>query len=253
MTDGAALADLLTKQMRDVSQDLHLVVVYSQSPLPDGSPAATPESRERYRKALLQENCTFEQVSVLAHNIGYLKLNSFPDPSICESTATAAMASLNNADAIIIDLRDNRGGYPNMVMLLAAYLFDHPEYMFSPIQNVSEQSWTHSPVPGNKLADKPVYVLISPKAISAAEHFCYDLKMLKRATFVGETTGGAAHAGRFYRIEEHFGVAVTEIRPINPYSKNDWEGVGIEPDVKVSAADALARAQDLAEARLRKK
>jgi C-terminal processing protease CtpA/Prc len=41
----------------------------------------------------------------------------------------AAMASLNDADALIFDLRDNTGGFESMVSLLASYLFDHPEYM----------------------------------------------------------------------------------------------------------------------------
>jgi len=34
--------------------------------------------------------------------------------------------------------------------------------------------------------------------------------------------------------------------PINPVTKGDWEGTGVEPDVKVSAADALATAEKLA-------
>jgi Peptidase family S41/N-terminal domain of Peptidase_S41 in eukaryotic IRBP len=188
--DGAALADLLTKQMRDVSHDMHLVVVYSEAPLPDrplGSPP--PEAVARYRMAMEQSNCTFEKVEVLAHNIGYLKLNSFPDPSICRATATSAMTSLNHVDAILFDLRDNGGGYPEMVSLIAAYLFDHPEYMYNPREAPTQQSWTQSPVAGSRLADKPVYVLTSARTFSGAEQFSYDLKMLKRATLVGEKTG----------------------------------------------------------------
>ena len=76
-----------------------------------------------------QENCMFEKVEILPHNIGYLKLNFFGDTSVCLSTATAAMASLNHADAIIFDLRDNPGGYANMVALIATYLFDHPTHL----------------------------------------------------------------------------------------------------------------------------
>ncbi|MGB9147556.1 MAG: hypothetical protein WCC14_17140, partial [Acidobacteriaceae bacterium] len=37
-TSGPALAALLTAQMRDASQDMHLVVEYSQNPLPAGPP-----------------------------------------------------------------------------------------------------------------------------------------------------------------------------------------------------------------------
>ena len=40
---------------------------------------------------------------------------------------------------------------------------------------------------------------------------------------------------------------------INPFSTADWAGVGVEPDVKVKAADAWEAAQKLAESNLRKK
>lgn len=260
VTDGAAFADLLTRQMRDVSHDMHLELAYSQAPLPAarfdalGRPREpTPEDLARYREAMKQENCTFEKTEILRHNIGYLKLNSFPDASLCRATATAAMASLNQTEAVIFDLRDNRGGEPEMVSLMAAYLFDHPEYLYNPRENTTRESWTQSPVSGNRLADKPVYVLTSARTFSGAEQFCYNLKMLKRATLVGETTGGAAHAGVFHRIDEHFGIGIPEARAINPYSKTDWEGTGVEPDVKVPAADALETAVRLAESKLLKK
>jgi hypothetical protein len=253
VTDGAAFANLLTRQMRDVSPDRHLVLVYSQDPLPQNPSRPTAEDLARYRKAMEQQNCTFEKVEILPRNIGYLKLNSFPDPSVCRPTATAAMASLNDADAIIFDLRDNRGGEPAMVALIAAYLFDRPEYWYNPRENTTEQSWTLSPVPGNRLADKPVYVLTSARTLSGAEQFCYDLKMLKRGTLIGETTGGAAHSGVFHRIDDHFGMGIPETKPINPFSKSDWAETGVEPDVSVKTADALDTALKLARDRLQKK
>jgi len=163
------------------------------------------------------------------------------------------MASLNHTNAIIFDLWDNRGGYSSTVSLIAAYLFDHPEYMYSPRENTTERSWTRSPVPGNRLADKPVYVLTSARTFSGAEHFSYNLKMLKRATLVGETTGGATDVGIFHRIDDHFGMGIRETRAINPYSQPDWAVMGVEPDVRVKAADALETAVKLAESKLVKK
>jgi C-terminal processing protease CtpA/Prc len=100
------------------------------------------------------------------------------------------------------------------------------------------------------LANKPVYVLISRRTFSGAEHFSYDLKMLKRATLVGETTGGATDVGAFHRIDDHFGMGIRETRAINPYSEPDWAVTGVEPDVKVKAEDALETAKKLAENRL---
>ncbi len=253
VTDGAAFAALLTRQLRDASHDLHLEVVYSQDPLPDRPPGPTPERMARYRAAMEQQNCTFEKVEmILPHHIGYLKLNSFPDPSTCESRARAAMASLNDVSAIIFDLRENGGGYLSMVMLIAAYLFDHPEYMYNPRENTTERSWTRSPVPGNRLADKPVFVLTSARTFSGAEHLSYNWKMLNRATLVGETTRGATDVGIFHRIDDHFGMGIRETRAINPYSERDWAVTGVEPDVKVKAADALETAVKLAEGKLQK-
>ena len=232
VTGGTAFAHLLTKQMRDVSHDMNLEVVYSRNPIPDRPPGLTPERLAAYREAMEQDHCTFQKVEILPHNIGYLKLNSFPDPALCQTTATAAMARLNQADAIIFDLRDSRGGDPSMVSMIAAYLFDHPEYLYNPRENTTEQSWTRSPVSGNSLANKPVYLLTSSSTISGAEQFSYDLKMLKRATLVGETTGGDAHAGVIHRIDDHFGMGIPEVRAINPFSRTDWEETGVEPDVK---------------------
>jgi Peptidase family S41/N-terminal domain of Peptidase_S41 in eukaryotic IRBP len=246
VTDGAAFADLLTRQMRDASGDMHLMMEYSRDKLPDGPPAQTPEDLARFRAFLEQNNCFIRKVEMLPHQIGYLKLDWFSEPSICRPAAVAAMAQLNNAKAVIFDLRDNRGGAPGSTVMFAAYLFDHPEYWYSPREVPNEESWTRSPVPGNKLADKPVYVLTSSSTWSGAEQFSYDLKMLKRATLVGETTRGGAHAGVFHRIDDHFGMGIPEKKAINPFGKADWEGVGVEPDVKVKAADALETAIKLA-------
>jgi hypothetical protein len=255
-TDGPTFADLLTTQMRDVSHDKYMAVIYSAVKTSENTSAPTAEEVARYRKEMEQNNCTFEEITILPHNIGYLKFNSFPDASICRPTAAAAMAKLNHADAIIFDLRDNPGGYANMVALIATYLFDRPTHLndfYDRSQNSTEESWTLPPVPGNTLADKPAFVLTSSTTFSAAEGFSYDLKMLKRATLVGETTSGRGHMGAPHRIDDHFTISVPGMKVTNPISKTNWEGTGVEPDVKVKAADALKAAINLAEGNLQKK
>ena len=255
-TDGSTFANLLTSQMRDVSHDKYVAMIYSAVTTRENSPAPSAEEVARYRKEMKQNNCTFQTVRILPHNIGYLKFNSFPDASICGPTAAAAMAKLNDADAIIFDLRDNPGGYANMVALIATCLFDRPTHLndfYDRSQNSTEESWTLPPVPGNRLADKPAFVLTSSATFSAAEGFSYDLKMLKRATLVGETTSGRGHMGAEHRIDDHFTIRVPGIRVINPISRTNWEGTGVEPDVKVKATDALRAAIALAEGKLQKK
>ncbi|MBV9771787.1 MAG: S41 family peptidase [Bryobacterales bacterium] len=235
ITNIRDFASALTRHLRAATRDMHIEVIYSAGVLPNGPPPAqSAEALARYRTAMLRQNCTFEAPEMLPNNIGYLKFNFFPDTAACKDKAQAAMGALNEAQSVILDLRENGGGFGNMVI------------MYSPRDNVTEQSWTHSPVLGTKLADKPVYLLTSSRTISAAEDFCFNLKMLKRATIVGETTQGSAHAGVIYRIDDHLGIAIPAIKPINPYSKVDWESVGVAPDVKVNAADALTTAVALA-------
>jgi hypothetical protein len=65
--------------------------------------------------------------------------------------------------------------------------------------------------------------------------------------------GGGAHSGVWHRIDDHFGMGIPETKAINPFSKNDWAEIGVEPDVKVKAADALVTAEKLAESKLQKK
>ena len=42
-----------------------------------------------------------------------------------------------------------------------------------------------------------------------------------------------------HRINDHFMITVPFARPVNPVTHTNWEGVGVEPDVKVSAQEAL--------------
>ncbi|MBS1842120.1 MAG: S41 family peptidase [Acidobacteria bacterium] len=253
ISDRAMLAAVMTDELREATGDRNLTLDYFSSPLPQQPSAQLPEVRAQYRESMKQQNCTFEKVELLPRNIGYLKLNSFPDPEVCRVAAMAAMTYVNHADAVIFDLRENRGGYPAMVQFLGSYLFDHPEYWYNPREATTENSWTRSPIEGNNLTDKPVFILTSKTTASGAEQFAYDLKMLKRATIVGETTAGAAHSGVFHRLDDHFGMGIPEVKAINPYSANDWSEVGVSPDIKVPAANALDAALKLAHAKLSKK
>ncbi len=249
-TDGGFFAEMLTAQMQVVSHDEHLRVVYKPFKTQEGaSVGPTPEEIAHYREAMKRNNCSFEEVRTLPHNIGHLKFNAFPDVDVCRSMVEGVMKSLRHADAIIFDLRDNRGGDPHMVALMCSYLFDHRTHLndiYDRHENTTQEFWTSSPIPGNTLADKPAYVLTSANTFSGAEEFSNDLKNLKRATLVGETTAGGAYLVQERRIDEHFSIQVPFGRPINPISKTDWEGNGVEPDVKVNATAALEKAQEMA-------
>lgn len=63
---------------------------------------------------------------------------------------------------------------------------------------------------------------------------------------IGETTFGGAHPTEIRPIDAHFSVAVPFARSMNPITKTNWEGTGVEPDVKVAADQALDVALKLA-------
>ena len=250
VTSGRQFADRLTEHLQAVSRDKHLRVGFSAQPLPDRSPGPpSPEQQERARKQMAGINCTFEKIEILPGNIGYLKFNAFMSPSLCGETAAAAMNFLSNSDALIVDLRQNGGGDPAMIAFISTYLFAEPVHLndlYERKNDVTRQWWTLPYVPGHRLAGKPVYVLTANRTFSGAEEFSYNLKNLKRATIVGEVTGGGAHPVSGHRIDSHFIIGVPFARAINPISKTNWEGVGVEPDVKVKKEIGLETAHKMA-------
>ena len=255
LTDGNEFADALTRDLQAVSHDKHLGVRYDPFTSPEHSGASSgphepsPAEQAQFRKMLDQQNCTFSKLEILNHNIGYIKFGAFPPPDICGPTVVAAMNFVAHTDALIFDLRENHGGDPEMVDFMVSYLFPQPTHindLTNRHENETHQYWTLPWIPGPRLVDQPVYVLTSQKTFSGGEEFTFDLKTQKRATIVGETTGGGAHPVEGMPAGDHFTIGVPFGRPINPVTKGDWEGKGIEPDVKVSAADALTAAEKLA-------
>jgi hypothetical protein len=250
VTDGDTFAKMLTDHFQEVSHDKHLRVDFSPAKMPE-RPAGPPDAEAvaRHRKQMERMNCGFDKVEILPGNVGYLKFDMFADPDICGPTAVAAMNFLANVDAIIFDLRENGGGDPKMIALVSTYLFAKPTHLndlWERKTDSTQQYWTLPYVPGKRLDDKPAFVLTSKDTFSGAEEFSYNLKNLKRATIIGETTGGGAHPVSGHRIDDHFMIGVPFARAINPISKTNWEGTGVEPDVKVAAADVLTTAQKLA-------
>lgn len=255
---GPGFAMRLNRDLGEIAHDKHLRVDYSVRILPPQRAQSatlrtittkTAEEVSQERREMDRINCGFRRAEELDGNVGYLKFDMFADPNICGQTAVAAMNFVAGTRALIIDLRENHGGAPGMVALIASYLFDHRTHLndlWTRSTDHTQEFWTEDSVPGRRFGgEKPVYVLTAARTFSGAEEFAYDLKALKRATIVGETTGGGAHPVRDRRVDDHFIIGVPFARAINPVTHTNWEGVGVEPDVKVAASEALATAQKL--------
>jgi C-terminal processing protease CtpA/Prc len=257
---GQELATKLTGQLQEVSKDKHLRVMCSTDKLP-ARPAKEekppPKDQERMRQGGEKLNGGYRRVERLAGNVGYLQVDAFMHPDVAADPAAAAMNFLAHTDALIIDLRTNGGGTPHSVALLCSYFFDekpvHLNSLYWRKGDRTEEFWTLKEVAGKRYLGKDVYLLTSRRTFSGAEEFAYDLQSLKRATVVGETTGGGAHPGGTVPIDDHFLVFVPTGRAINPVTKTNWEGIGVNPDVEVAADKALDSAHDLAVKKLLEK
>jgi hypothetical protein len=267
ITSARQLARTLTEHLQAVSRDKHLRVNYRAAVLGDGDipgariirrmPAGGDgDGNPAGGRRIIREpggatgaatgTLGLEKVETLGGNLGYLDFSLFDPSDEAQAKVSEAMNRLSDTDALIIDLRRCRGGARNTITLLMSYFFDksvHLSDAYDRVANRTDESWSLADVPGKRYARKDVYILTSSFTFSAAEDVSYTLKNLQRATIVGETTGGGAHPVRGRRLNDHFFVMVPFARYISPVTKTNWEGVGVEPDVRVPAAHALKVAQ----------
>jgi hypothetical protein len=252
LTEGELFALALTLHLQEVGHDEHLWVRWHPEPLPDDDRPLrhNPEwVAERLQEARL-DNYGLYKVERLQGNVGYLDIRYFHRPAWGGDTAVAAMNFLANVNALIIDLRRCTGGYPGMTTLISSYLVGeesvHLDSIYWREEDVTQQYWTLPYVPGKRLGDIPVFVLISKVTFSAGEGFAYDLRSRQRATLVGEETDGGAHPGASYRLHPHFEVFIPVGRAINPATGANWEGSGVTPDVSVPQERAFTVAYNMA-------
>ncbi len=248
ISDPQVLAQSIENDLVSISNDKHISITYSPTPPPQLE--NDPEGEKGIQEQLKTANYYFKKVEILEGNIGYLKLNGFAPAEYAGKTAEAALKFLSNTEALIIDLRHNGGGSPSMVQLITSYFFKesiHLNSFYVRETGQMDQFWTSSYVSGKKYLDKDVYVLISSGTFSAAEEFSYNLKNLKRATLIGETSGGGAHPVNYHYLDDiKFGLAIPFGRAVNPITKTNWEGKGVTPHIKISPSKALKKTHQVA-------
>lgn len=252
--DPMKFAETLTADLQSVSKDKHIRVRFSPEDakrlIEQEKNGRDPDDEKHWNEMLKKENYGFKKVERLPGNIGYVDFRNFASPDYSKETVASVMKFLENTDAIIFDLRLNGGGDPAGVQLICSYLFTetpvHLNDLYYRPTDETKEYWTLRKIDGKRMPDVPVYVLTSKFTFSGAEEFSYNLKNLKRATIVGETTGGGAHPGGVKAINEGFAIFVPNGRAISPVTKTNWEGVGVAPDVEVKSELALEKAQILA-------
>jgi C-terminal processing protease CtpA/Prc len=214
-----------------------------------GQTEPSEEETRQFAKFVKDNNFMFKKVELLPGNIGYLPFNIFVEHvKEAKPIIATALGFLANSSAIIIDLRENTGGEPQMVSQLESYFFKEKTLM-NVIINRSNRDTTFyyaDPAKTDGLTlSMPMYILTSKKTFSGGEDFSYGMQQVKRATIVGEVTGGGAHPTNPFSVGQGFIVHIPFGRSSNPVTKTDWEGTGVNPDIKVEASKALIKAQEL--------
>ena len=249
ITNRELFAKQLTIDLHAVNNDGHLGVEYSASPIGDEKPEEpSQEAADAFRRTWSHSNFNFKKVEVLDGNIGLLQVDTFFPSDWIKDLTQSSMTFLANSDAVIIDLRKNHG-FADGGLLIASYFFNesvHWNDIYDRDAKTLRQSWTLPVVPGTKLADKDVYILVSKDCFSASEDFAYNMQALGRAKVIGEVTGGGAHPTKPYKIGTYFLASIPFAYDVNPVTHTDWEGKGVQPDVKVPADQALLTAQIMA-------
>jgi hypothetical protein len=275
---GAELARKLGADLQNVAPDGHLRVMYEgmgggggpqiimNQPPTEGAPSVD-------RKPVMmrmEPPAAMEQARWIAPGIAFVRFNGFPgDPETVAATRRF-MSDYAKAKVIIFDLRTHMGGGLDEMDSIFPWLFAKParlvtmatrksvdEAGMSPISDVTtlrlvqaepefvtREHWV-TPGPGKSLNKAKVYVLTSGFSASAAEHFALALKHTSRATLIGRTTYGANHFGGDQDLGGGFTAFIPVGRAYDPKTGEDWEGIGIAPDIDVAAEDALTKALTL--------
>jgi hypothetical protein len=245
--NGVHFAARLSADMASVAHDPHMKVRFSPAFLRPG------RAPDRTSTAAPHRNGGIDNVGRLGPAIGYLRISAFPPPSLVAHKYASAMNTLADTDALIIDVRNHRGGAADSVALLISYFVDRRTRLndiWSRDTGRTEQMWTEDRLDGRRYGGaKPVVILASRDTASAGEDFAYTMQALQRATVVGERTWGGAHPVALYRLSGHFYAAIPNSRSISPITGSNWEGTGVTPDVAAAPADALAVAKALLQRR----
>ncbi len=239
----ASLAEALSKDLREFSDDKHFRVFVDPRFREDSSPNAIPSAEEMNEQRIdtVKRSFGIEKLQILPGNVGYLELRGFGPTEFIGAAYTSAMSLLAGTDTLILDLRRNGGGQPASVAYLMSHFFAlgderHLNDIYNRTNNSTQQYWTLPSVTDRYT--KPVYVLISPRTFSGGEECAYDFQTQKRGTLVGETSGGGANPVDGFSLGSGLVASIPTGRAVNPITKTNWEHVGVKPDLVVPAADA---------------
>lgn len=264
VSDPRIFADRLTDDIRSVISDRHFRLYFDPEQVAAERNAAVASDSSALilheYEAGKEHNFGFDQVKILDGNIGYINITGFHPLKYSTEPINAAMAFLQNVKALIIDLRNNRGGASDMGPYLSSFFFSaenslllYDLYTRDGKTTIHEQARTAAYVQGSRQPGMDLYLLTSSFSFSASEALAYTLQSLGRATIVGQQTAGGAHMWTGKVVTDRFYAHIPYARPVDPRTGTNWEGTGVTPNIKCASKDALTMAHIQALERLQQK
>lgn len=174
--------------------------------------------------------------------VGYIEVQAFLPGDLAADAYADALDRLGDVEALMIDVRSARGGHPTGARRLAAHLVDPGTPLVTvevPADAERTEVLAEDVGDAPTFRDKPVFVLVGPRTMGAAEEFAAALQALGVARIVGEPTAGVAHLTRRAMITPHLEVVIPSQRTTTP-DGGSWHGTGVTPDVVTPASQAGA-------------
>lgn len=169
----------------------------------------------------------------LTNSVGYIQLKQISSNAAELVRQAVSDLDAQGAQAYVLDLRDNPGGYLTQAVDISSYFIKSGTIVRITTKNADE---TTKNATGSVLTDKPLVVLVNGNTASAAEVIAASLQDNQRATLVGTTTLGKGSVQVTHDLT--FGGA---LRYTAAYYKSplghDIDGLGINPDVSIGLAD----------------
>lgn len=271
-----------------VSKDHHISVLaseYSKSyfdePFPDETRSKSyrkrywrkihrkdARHRKKYRKRAHKDMFTYGDIKILPGNIGYVETKDFESTSPARKQNRhrikfeSVLKYLSKTDAIIIDFRENLGGFDFLSRLFCSYFSETPYTYFLSSKYVARydssnirkemtftfRDSTYPKITNQLTRGKKIFILTSQRTFSAAEITTYKLKRLNPDIIVvGEKTtgGGNGYYGRTYG--DYYTAIIPCVSSFDEENNNyTLEAHGIQPDITAHADSAFSTAYHLA-------
>ena len=164
----------------------------------------------------------------LTNSIGYIRFNTFHPDLIPDMVA--AVAALQDAPGIIIDLRGNPGGDPTACEQLAAQFLGEQEVLFGSFKTRS--GIIDRRVTGENVYPGPLVVLIDALSFSGSEYFSAGMQELGRGVIIGERSPGGLTAMNVTSLSDGAILGFPVAQLLTPDGMA-LEGYGVIPDITV--------------------